>query len=175
MILKATDRSTYLDVSKIDWEPTRYPGIETKVLYRDERGRQTTLTRMAPGARLPDHRHVGIEQSYVLQGTLVDDDGACTAGNFVWRRAGSVHSAWSPDGCVVLSQAEVNQTAVDVVPSVPGLQPDGLREIVDGQLGVAGMVVTGPTLVPGVGKSGFDAKNLGKVRDGFLEVFQLVP
>ena len=106
MILKATDRSTYLDVSKIDWEPTRYPGIETKVLYRDERGRQTTLTRMAPGARLPDHRHVGIEQSYVLQGTLVDDDGACTAGNFVGRRAGSVHSAWSPDGCVVLGVFE---------------------------------------------------------------------
>jgi anti-sigma factor ChrR (cupin superfamily) len=38
----------------------------------------------------------------VLVGTLVDDDGACTAGNFVWRRPGSVHSAWSPDGCVVL-------------------------------------------------------------------------
>jgi anti-sigma factor ChrR (cupin superfamily) len=45
---------------------------------------------------------VGLEQSYVLQGTLVDDDGACIAGNFVWRRPGSVHKAWSPDGCIVL-------------------------------------------------------------------------
>jgi len=107
MIIKATDRSTYLDVSKIDWEPTRFPGVDTKVLYRDDRGRQTTLTRMAPGARLPDHRHVGIEQSYVLEGTLVDDDGTCTAGNFVWRRAGSVHNAWSPDGCIVLGVFEV--------------------------------------------------------------------
>jgi anti-sigma factor ChrR (cupin superfamily) len=42
----------------------------------------------------------------VLEGTLVDDDGACTAGNFVWRRAGSVHNAWTPDGCVVLGVFE---------------------------------------------------------------------
>lgn len=106
MIITQTERSTYLDVSKIDWEATKYPGVSTKTLYRDAAGRQTTLTRMAPGARLPKHRHVGIEQSFVLEGTLVDGDGPCTAGNFVWRRAGSVHEAWSPDGCVVLGVFE---------------------------------------------------------------------
>jgi anti-sigma factor ChrR (cupin superfamily) len=102
MIVKQTERSTYIDVDKIEWESTRFPGVQTKTLYRDASGRHTSLVRMAPGARLPDHRHVGIEQSYVLEGTLVDEDGACTAGNFVWRRAGSVHEAWTPDGCVVL-------------------------------------------------------------------------
>ncbi|HEU5322838.1 MAG TPA: cupin domain-containing protein [Methylomirabilota bacterium] len=106
MIIKATERSTYLDVSKIEWEPTTYPGIDIKTLYRDETGKWTTLTRMAPGAHLPTHRHVGLEQSFVLEGTLVDDDGACTAGNFVWRRPGSVHSAWTPDGCIVLGVFE---------------------------------------------------------------------
>ncbi len=107
MIITQTDRSTYLDVSKIAWEPTRFPGVDTKTLFEDPAtGRRTTLTRMAPGATLPRHRHVGIEQSWVLQGTLVDDDGACTAGNFVWRRAGSIHSAWSPDGCIVLGVFE---------------------------------------------------------------------
>ena len=30
----------------------------------------------------------------------MDDDGECTAGNFVWRRPGSVHRAWSPNGCI---------------------------------------------------------------------------
>jgi anti-sigma factor ChrR (cupin superfamily) len=106
MIIKATERSTYLDVSKIEWEPTKYAGVSTKCLYREPSGRMTTLTRMVPGARLPAHRHAGIEQSYVLEGTLVDEDGACTAGNFVWRRAGSVHDAWTPDGCVVLGVFE---------------------------------------------------------------------
>jgi anti-sigma factor ChrR (cupin superfamily) len=102
VIISETARSTYLDVSRIPWEPTRYPGVETRMLYTDASGRRTTLTRFAPGARLPAHRHVGLEQTFVLEGILVDDDGSCTAGNFVWRRPGSVHSAWSPDGCVVL-------------------------------------------------------------------------
>lgn len=102
MDVKTTERSVYLDVSGIAWDSTPYPGVETKTLYRDASGRMTTLTRMAPGAVLPRHRHVGLEQSYVLEGTLVDEDGVCTAGNFVWRRPGSVHAASSPDGCLVL-------------------------------------------------------------------------
>jgi anti-sigma factor ChrR (cupin superfamily) len=102
VITRQTERSTYLDVSKVAWEATPFPGVEVKVLYRDAAGPQTTLTRLAPGARIPRHRHVGLEQSFVLEGSLVDDDGACVAGSFVWRRPGSVHEAWSPDGCVVL-------------------------------------------------------------------------
>ena len=47
MIIKETARSTYLDVSKIAWEPTKYPGVETKVLYQEPSGKLTTLTRMA--------------------------------------------------------------------------------------------------------------------------------
>jgi anti-sigma factor ChrR (cupin superfamily) len=115
MIIKATDRSTYLDVSKIEWRPTRFPGVSVKLLYEDDAGRQTSLVKMEPGARLPLHRHVGVEQSFVLEGTLADDDGACTAGNFVWRRAGSVHEAWSPDGCVVLGVFEKPNEFLDGV------------------------------------------------------------
>ena len=86
MIITQTDRSTYLDVSKIQWEPTKYPGIYIRTLYKDPSGKWTTLTKMEKGSVLPKHKHVGLEQSYVLEGTLGDDDGACTAGNFVWRR-----------------------------------------------------------------------------------------
>ncbi len=106
MIINATDRSTFLDVSRIAWEPTPFPGVFTKLLYEDASGRRTTLTRMEPGARLPRHRHVGIEQTFVLEGSLWDEDGECTAGNFVWRRAGSVHSAWAPRGFVGLAVFE---------------------------------------------------------------------
>ena len=102
MIINQTERSTYIDVSKIEWEPSPFPGIENKVLYEEPSGRRTILTRMAPGARITRHRHVGLEQSFILEGSLVDDEGACTAGNFVWRRAGSVNEAWSPDGCIGL-------------------------------------------------------------------------
>lgn len=100
MITKESEQSTYIDVSGMGWEPSGFPGVENKVLYEDASGKRTILTRMEPGARLPRHRHVGLEQTFILQGSLVDEDGACTAGNFVWRRAGSIHSAWSPDGCL---------------------------------------------------------------------------
>jgi len=43
---------------------------------------------------LPDHEHVLIEQTYVLEGSLVDKEGPDAgievgAGEFVWRPAGS--------------------------------------------------------------------------------------
>jgi len=102
MLTKETARSTFLDVPEMECEATPFPGVERKLLYQDASGRLTALVRMAPGARLPRHRHVGLEQSFVLEGTLVDDDGACPAGHYVWRRPGSVHTAWAPEGCVVL-------------------------------------------------------------------------
>ena len=93
--------SHYLDVSGIPWEQTKHPGVEMKVLWRDPDGEAfTALFRTAPGASLPKHRHRAIEQTYVLEGSLVDDEGVCTAGNFVWRDAGSVHAAHSPEGCL---------------------------------------------------------------------------
>ena len=103
-VVKQTERSTYLNVDAMPWEPTKFPGISWKILYRDEHGSAfTALMKMEPGSRLPKHEHTEVEQSYVLQGSLADDEGVCTGGNFVWRRPGSVHSAWSPDGALILA------------------------------------------------------------------------
>jgi len=66
-------------------------------------GMSTMIFRWAPGARLPEHEHVEIEQSFILQGSLIDQEGICTAGNYVWRRAGSRHDAWTDEGCLVLA------------------------------------------------------------------------
>jgi hypothetical protein len=53
MILKTTERSTFLDLARMDWTPSGFPGVWTKVLYEDPLGRRTTLTRFEPGATLP--------------------------------------------------------------------------------------------------------------------------
>jgi anti-sigma factor ChrR (cupin superfamily) len=96
--------SRYVTVEELPWVPTRFPGVDLKILMADEwTGLLTALTRFAPGAVLPEHEHVEIEQSYVLEGALEDDDGVVTAGNYVWRPAGSRHVARAPKGCVVLS------------------------------------------------------------------------
>ena len=68
-----------------------------------ETGLLTALTRLAPGAVLPDHEHMELEQTFILEGSLVDAEGVATTGNYVWRPAGSRHHAHSPNGCVALS------------------------------------------------------------------------
>jgi anti-sigma factor ChrR (cupin superfamily) len=95
--------SRYVDVAALPWQPTRFPGVEIKVLMEDpDTGLQTVLTRMAPGAVLTDHMHVAVEQTWVLEGSLVDHEGTATQGNFVWRPAGSRHVASAPDGALLL-------------------------------------------------------------------------
>ena len=75
-----------------------------KTLWSDSSGEAyTALFRMEPGARLPTHRHTAVEQTFVLEGSLVDAEGVCSAGNFVWRHPGSTHTAHSPDGCLTLA------------------------------------------------------------------------
>jgi len=95
--------SRYVDVDKLPWKASPFPGIDIKVLMEDpETGLMTTLTRLAPGAVLPMHEHTALEQSWVIQGRLVDEEGEVAAGNYVWRPSGSRHVARAPEGCLVL-------------------------------------------------------------------------
>ena len=88
--------SRFVDVESLPWEKTRFPGIEQKTLLIDKStGLLTALMKMAPGVRLPDHQHVKIEQTFVLEGSLCCPEGECHAGQFVWRPAGSRHEAWA--------------------------------------------------------------------------------
>lgn len=101
--------SRFVDARSLDWETTAHPGIETKTLLVDRAsGVMTMLLRMAPGAKLPDHEHVLIEQTYVLEGSLVCGEGECKAGEFVWRPAGSRHDAWGgAQGGVMLGMFQI--------------------------------------------------------------------
>jgi anti-sigma factor ChrR (cupin superfamily) len=96
--------SRYVDVASLPWTPTRFKGVDMKLLMEDkETGLSTALVRFAPGATLPDHEHVELEQTFVLEGSLEDQEGAATQGNYVWRPAGSRHDAHAPNGCLTLS------------------------------------------------------------------------
>ena len=96
--------SRYVNVDALPWKPTPTPGIDMKILLQDkETGLLTALFRWAPGTELPLHEHVEVEQTYVLSGSIVDDEGEVTAGNYVWRPKGNQHIARSPGGALVLS------------------------------------------------------------------------
>ncbi|OUM00143.1 cupin domain-containing protein [Variovorax sp. JS1663] len=98
------DASRYVDVASLPWKPTPTPGIEMKVLMQDDAtGLLTALFRWQPGTQLPLHEHVEVEQTYVLEGSIVDDEGEVREGDFVWRPKGNRHLARSPHGALVLS------------------------------------------------------------------------
>jgi anti-sigma factor ChrR (cupin superfamily) len=113
----ASPRSTFLDVESIPWKPSKFPGVEVKILYEDAAtGMLTVLSRMQPGSFIPLHIHTSVEQTYVLEGSLEDEQGAATAGNFVWRPGGNTHLARAPNGCLSISFfTKPNQFFDDVV------------------------------------------------------------
>jgi anti-sigma factor ChrR (cupin superfamily) len=97
----------------MEWKKTRFAGCEVKgLLFDKETGVVTALMKFAPGAVLPDHEHVKIEQTYVLEGRLVDKEGPAEGlsvgpGEFVWREAGSRHVACTPEGGLMLAMFQV--------------------------------------------------------------------
>ena len=96
--------SRYVDVESLPWKPTPTPGIDMKILMQDkESGLLTALFRWAPGTALDLHEHVEVEQTWVISGSIVDDEGEVREGDFVWRPAGNRHLARSPNGALVLS------------------------------------------------------------------------
>ena len=79
-------------------------GVEIAWLKEGEPG--VALLRYAPGAAVPRHRHLGLETIIVLDGTQSDERGQYPTGALVLNGAGSEHSVWSEEGCVVLIQWE---------------------------------------------------------------------
>ena len=96
--------SRYIDVEELPWRPTPTEGIDLKVLLQDEEtGLLTALFRWAPNTKLARHVHVEIEQSFILEGSIEDDEGKVTAGNVVWRPKGNKHAPWSTEGCLLIA------------------------------------------------------------------------
>ena len=110
---KPVRRSHVVRPAEMKWQKTRFPGCEIKTLLFDpETGLITALTRFAPGAVLPDHEHVQIEQTYVLEGRLVDREGPDAGlevgpGEFVWREAASRHVVVVPEGGLMLAMFQI--------------------------------------------------------------------
>jgi quercetin dioxygenase-like cupin family protein len=87
--------SHFIDTESLPWIPTW--------IYHDPAtGMLTILAKLDPGAGIPPHVHEDLEQTFVLEGSLLDDEGECTAGNFVIRAKGSRHAPTAPKGCTML-------------------------------------------------------------------------
>ncbi|MGR9108573.1 MAG: cupin domain-containing protein [Gammaproteobacteria bacterium] len=91
-----------LEPDTLDWRPFR-AGVEIFPIYGDMRdGPSAALLRYEPGARVPEHTHLGHEHVLVLSGSQCDAQGTYRAGTLVINRPGTSHAVQSVDGCVVL-------------------------------------------------------------------------
>jgi anti-sigma factor ChrR (cupin superfamily) len=108
--------SLYVSVADRPWEERR-AGVHWKTLW-EEGDRRTVLVRYDPGAVVPRHRHLGEEQIFVIEGSVSDDTGTCTAGNYARRPPGCVHMVTSPQGALVL--AVMSGGTTPLVESGPG-------------------------------------------------------
>jgi anti-sigma factor ChrR (cupin superfamily) len=95
--------SLYVDVATVPWREVRR-GVFWRVLWEDPDGKhKAILMRYEAGATIPRHRHVGDEQIFVLEGSVSDDTGVCSAGNYARRPPGCVHTVTSPNGALVVA------------------------------------------------------------------------
>jgi len=94
--------SRFIETENVPWIQNG-PGHKSKVIYYDPATEMLTIvSKLDPGARIPPHTHEDLEQTFVLEGSLVDDEGECSAGNFVIRAKGSRHSPVAPNGCTMV-------------------------------------------------------------------------
>lgn len=72
------------------------------VSFDKSSGNGCYLMRMQPGAVTIPHRHDGVEDFIILEGELIDDDGAVFGpGDFVSYAAGTHHNSRTETGCLI--------------------------------------------------------------------------
>jgi len=90
----------------LEFEPFRH-GVTIHWLEPQRGDRPSAaILKYLPGARVPRHRHEGLESIIVLSGIQSDEAGDYETGTLILNPAGTEHSVWSHMGCVVLIQWE---------------------------------------------------------------------
>lgn len=95
------------------WENTTVPGLTRRVLFVDRpNNRITCLLRLAPGGRLPAHRHAGVEEVFLLEGELHAAEWVLRPGDYQRSEAGTNHvEQWTVGGCTALLVAPLGERA----------------------------------------------------------------
>jgi anti-sigma factor ChrR (cupin superfamily) len=79
-------------------------GIFIKQLFADEaKGTVTSLYKLLPGTYIPTHRHLGVEECYIIEGDFHTDEGVLGPGDFTIAMKNSIHpKLYSQNGALLL-------------------------------------------------------------------------
>lgn len=81
-------------VADTEWIPAPLPGLDYKLLHRDDaRGYTTRLLRFAPGSTYPAHRHGATEEVFIVAGSVVLNGVMLRAGDYCRSEAGTTETA----------------------------------------------------------------------------------
>jgi len=111
-----------VNTNEMPWEKTEYPGISRKVLefVNDPRkGRETSLLKFEPGAKLPTETLVDRMDLFVIEGSYEDGNGQYGQHTFIRNQPGYTHTPSSKSGCVLYVKWRVP------------IRPGGQRLVVD--------------------------------------------
>jgi anti-sigma factor ChrR (cupin superfamily) len=118
-----------IPVHDIAWEDAG-PGLKAKPLWADPATqRRAYVGLLAPGARLPLHRHLGDELVYVIEGEVGDESGTLVAGQASYRPWGCVHSLFVERGTMVLIVVTGGMEPADSTDSEPASWPINVGQI----------------------------------------------
>ena len=89
------------------------PGVFIKMLFRDRsRDTVTTLVRLAPGGRLPRHRHPQAEESFIIAGSCSINGETFSAGDYRRAPHGTVDDEVTTDDGVTFLMISAQQIEV---------------------------------------------------------------
>ena len=95
--------SHFLDATALQWQASDTPGFDLVTLFQNpSSGESTALMRVAPGASTGSHSHDLFEEIYVLDGEFSDEERTYLRGQYCVRSPGTLHTAASEPGCVLL-------------------------------------------------------------------------
>ncbi len=81
-------------VADVPWMSAALPGLDFKVLHRDDaRGYTTRLLRFAPGSTYPSHRHGATEEVFIVSGSVVLNGVMLRAGDYCRSEPGTLETA----------------------------------------------------------------------------------
>jgi len=106
-----------IDIYNINFKPFDRYGEPVKnmswhiISYNQTTGYGSYILKMDPGAQSIPHTHAGFEEFFIVEGELIDSDGAVfKKGDFVSFEPGSKHSSLSEKGAlIVVFQRGINQ------------------------------------------------------------------
>ena len=89
-----------VDTTRSPWLPGLVKGLEVMPLHNFG-SEHVALVKWAPGTEFQNHRHLGGEEIFVLEGVFEDESGTYPEGTWLRNPSGSLHTPFSQAGALI--------------------------------------------------------------------------